>query len=408
MRSLTFMRLYAIEDWQLRLRLLSLVKCRTVASTQATAGEVQCRWFWWFTLLMFPLLTGFGAPRVVDNVYTPTQHVRAGEGAMWLAAQQGPTLSAPAYLLYDVDGEQLLLAHNAAAALPPASLTKLMTALLVLEKGDLQAVVTVQGSDLVGGSAMGLQAGERRTVEELLWGLLIASGNDAATALARYTAGSVAAFVTQMNERAAQLGLTQTHYANPHGLDAEGHVSSVADLLRLVQRTWDYPLFRQIVGTASTTIAGHALRNTNELLGTYTGANGIKTGTTDRGGECLIAGFQHNGHQIFGIVLGSSDRYADMRALDGYYQATYHWLDVNHEALTVLDRVYDQTGKSWYLRTTGPALSLLTRKLENEQLQAYRHLQLPTPDRWASGVSAGTIEWRLGSQVIGTQTLVFW
>lgn len=401
-RLLTSVQLSAHSDWA-----AVWAQLRSKVGT-STAQHNHSRWFCWFILFVLPLLTGFGAPRVVDNIYTPTQRVRAGEGASWLTAHQGPTLAAAAYLLYDVDSAQLLLQQNAAEPLPPASLTKLMTALLVLEKGDLQAVVTIQGSDLVGGTSMGLQPGERRTVEELLWGLLVPSGNDAATALARFTGGSVAAFVTQMNERASQLGLTQTRFVNPHGLDAEGHLSSAADLLVLVQQNWDFPLFRQIVATPSTTVAGRTLRNTNQLLASYPGANGIKTGTTDAAGECLVAGIQHNGRQIIGIVLGSSDRYADMRALDAYYQATYQWLELPDEALTVLDRVADHTGKTWYLRTSGPAIGLLLRKLEHEQLQAYRRLQLPTPESWIPGLTAGTIEWRLGSRVVGTQLLVFW
>jgi len=357
---------------------------------------------------MAPFLVGFGAPQVVDNVYTPSLRVRAGDGQAWLAAHTGPPVAARAYLLYDMDANRRLLTHQESVALPPASLTKLMTALLVLEKGELQTVVTVQESDLVGGTAMGLRAGEQRTVEELLWGMLIPSGNDAATALARHMGGTVETFVAQMNERAAQLGLTQTHFANPHGLDAEGHVSSAADLLTLVRQVWDYPLFRQIVSTASTTIGGHALRNTNELLGSYAGANGIKTGTTDAAGQCLIAGIQHDGRQLIGIVLGSSDRYTDMRALDSYYQATYQWIDVQHDALTVLDRVRDQSGKTWYLRTGGPPLTFLAPKVERERLQVYRRLQLPTTGSWVPGLAAGTLEWRFGNQIVGTQLLFFW
>lgn len=375
---------------------------------QPTTLDRPGRWLAWFVLTIVPFLVGFGAPQVVDNVYTPSLRVRAGDGAAWLAAHTGPPLAAKAYLLYDLDADRVLLTHQASVALPPASLTKLMTALLVLEKGELQALVTVQSSDLVGGTAMGLRAGEQRTVEELLWGMLIPSGNDAATALARHLGGTVAAFVTQMNERAVALGLAQTVFANPHGLDAEGHVSSAADLLILARQVWDYPLFRQIVATASTTIGGHALRNTNELLESDPRVNGIKTGTTDAAGQCLIAGIQDNGRQIIGIVLGSSDRYTDMRALDRYYQATYQWIDVQRDALTVLDRIQDETGKTWYLRTGGPPVTFLAPKFERERLQVYRRLQLPTTGSWVPGLAAGTLEWRMGDQVVGTQLLFFW
>ncbi|MEZ4614061.1 MAG: D-alanyl-D-alanine carboxypeptidase family protein [Caldilineaceae bacterium] len=297
------------------------------------------------------------------------------------------TLSAAAYLLYDLDANQVIFAENADLALPVASLTKLMTALLVLESGDLQSETTIQGSDLVGGTSMGLVPGEVVTVEDLLWGMLIPSGNDAVTALARHIGGSVPTFVDQMNARATTLGLRKTHFVNPHGLDAENHLSSANDLLILVKQNWDFPLFREIVGTAQTTVGRHQLQNTNELLDTYLGTNGIKTGTTDLAGQCLVAGFERNGHQVFAIVLGSTDRYQDMRALHQQYTVGYSWVTGETASISILDRLYTADGQRWYLRTSDLAPSLLLHAVEVSgcvPIAAWPFLQICLADGYAS------------------------
>ncbi len=168
---------------------------------------------------------------------------------------------------------------------------------------------------------MGLTPGERLTVRDLLYGLLLVSGNDAAMTLASYVAGSPDAFVALMNQRAAELGLTASHFVNPHGLDAPGHVMSAADLLTATRAALAYDLFATIVATPQARVAGHFLVNRNELLATYVGADGVKTGTTDDAGECLVASASRAGLRAIAIVLGSRDRYADSRALlDHYFQ----------------------------------------------------------------------------------------
>lgn len=363
---------------------------------------------WGLLLIAFPLLVGFGPPRLLDQVYTPSQQIGVGETRRWLELNRPLQLSAAAYLLYDSDADRVLFAHNNGMALPMASLTKLMTALLILERGDLQAEVVIQPSDLVGGTAMQLVPGELITVEDLLWGMLIPSGNDAATALARYLAGSVDAFVAEMNERAVALGLRQTHFVNPHGLDAEGHLSSVNDLLILVRKNWDYPLFRQIVATERITINGHLLQNTNQLLGPYPGANGVKTGTTDAAGQCLVAGIQRDGHQVFAIILGSSDRYSDAQALYERYREDYQWVTGDPERFSVLNRLYDASGRLWYLRATAVPPTVFLPLVGREQLYAYRRLDKPIAQSWQAGMQVGVIEWRFGDVIVGTQPLYLW
>jgi D-alanyl-D-alanine carboxypeptidase (penicillin-binding protein 5/6) len=240
-------------------------------------------------------------------------------------ARRVPDVSAAAALLADSTTGQPLLVLNPDQPRPMASTTKIMTALLALERGNLADQVVVSPTALVGEASMGLQAGEVVTVEDLLWGLLLNSGNDAAMALAEYVAGSEADFVVLMNQRAAELGLRNTRFANPHGLDAPDHYSSARDLWRLAEAAMAYPKFREIVATQAHTAAGHPLWTQNELLGAYPGADGIKTGTTELAGQSLVASVTHSGHRAVAAILGSQDRYTDARALFDAYFDRFRW-----------------------------------------------------------------------------------
>lgn len=365
-------------------------------------------WIVWCALVVAGLfLCGFGPPTLIDRDADPSQRLTVGQLRQIATAQAPPPgVSARAVLVYDLDADRILAARNPSLPLPPASLTKLMTALLVLEQGNLDAQVTVQPEDLVGEANMGLQAGEVLTVEELLRGMLVASANDAAMALARHHSGQVHVFVQRMNLRAHELGLTATHFVNPTGFDAPDHTSSAQDLLVLVKRLWQYPLFREIVATASTTVAGHPLRNTNQLLGSFPGAVGVKTGTTDAAGECLVAAIERAGHPLFLVVLGSRDRYADVRALFTHAQTFYAWTRPEPQPPTRLDQVRDGQGRRWWLAAAQPPPELFLARWERLWLRGERRLSLP-PAPWSPGQSAGVLVWRMGDAVATRQELVF-
>jgi D-alanyl-D-alanine carboxypeptidase (penicillin-binding protein 5/6) len=340
---------------------------------------------------------------MVDREYGPRQRLTTGELRLWAARSQGPDVSAQALLVYDAETQRILVEELADTPMAPASLTKLMTALLVLEAGNLQATATVVAEDLVGGTVMGLEAGETLTVEQLLWGLLAASGNDAAMTLARHTAGSVEAFVTLMNRRAHELGLRQTTLANPHGLDEDGHVSSARDLLALTLQVWRFPLVQEIVGSASAEVAGKTLLSTNQLLGTLWGANGVKTGTTDAAGQCLIAGIKRNGRQLFMVVLGSLDRYADVRTLYELYHDA--GAAPTGDELSVLNRVYGADGQVRFLQPVG-ALPEEPVDSPAPPMIGYRRLDDHNPARWQPGEEVGVLEWRRSGALVATQALV--
>ena len=232
-----------------------------------------------------------------------------------------PQVHARAYVVADGQTGQVLAQYHQRARVPIASLTKLMTVLLTLERTKPSDVVTVApGAAAVGESSIDLRAGERITVRELLEGALIQSANDAADALAYYVGkGSEARFVAMMNVRARQLGLLDTHYARPDGLDAAGHVSSARDVTKLARLLMRRSIVRSIVGRQSATIAGGRVLHTwNDLLATFPGVFGVKTGHTSAAGWNEVASLDRQGVIVYGTILGSPDRVtrnADLTAL---------------------------------------------------------------------------------------------
>ena len=372
-----------------------------------------------FLGLLALILCGFGPPTLLDSDVAPQHRLTVGQLRQIRRAQAPPPeTSALSVLVYDWDGERTLMARAINLSISPASLAKLMTALLVLEQDRLSEQLAIRAEDLVGGAAMGLNGGEVLLVEELLWGLLIASGNDAAMALARHHSGNIEAFVQRMNTRAEELNLHGTHFANPNGFDAKGQVSNASDLFLLVRRLWQYPLFRQIVGTSEITVASHDLQSTNHLLESFPGANGVKTGTTLQSGQSLILGVEQDGLQLFAVILGSADRYSDARIVLAAVQQSYSAVPLRlpHRP-TALDRLFDSSGRRWVLRPEGDAQSpdqpgvtasdqVMLAQWERQDLQVFRRVRLPPNESWSAGMEAGVLEWRQGEEVIAWQRLV--
>lgn len=243
-----------------------------------------------------------------------------------------PAITARAAALYDATTGKMLLSTNADSEMPMASTTKIMTAVVALTYGKLDQPITV-GPDAValdnqGTSIAGLKQGETLTLRELLYCLMLPSGDDAALAIADGVGGSQAGFVALMNLEAGLLGLSHTHYANPHGLDEPGHFTSAGDLIRLTAYAMRSPVFAQAVDTAVITLPANAthhafvLTNTDELLPgepfAYDGAIGVKTGYTGGAGYCLVFEATQPQGTLIGVVLGESQydaRFTDATAL---------------------------------------------------------------------------------------------
>jgi D-alanyl-D-alanine carboxypeptidase (penicillin-binding protein 5/6) len=223
----------------------------------------------------------------------------------------GPSVDARAFLVEDGRTGEVLLAGNPAEQVPIASLTKLMTVLLTLERTQLSDIVTVSPEAAeVGESSIHLRAGEQLTVRDLVEACLIQSANDAAWALADHVGrGSESRFVALMNRRARELGLSDTHFVRPDGLDAAGHVSSARDVTTLARLLMRKPVVRQIVAMRDATIAGgRRLHTWNDLLGSYPGVVGVKTGHTTAAGWSEVAAVRGSGVTVYATVLGSPDR----------------------------------------------------------------------------------------------------
>jgi len=217
-----------------------------------------------------------------------------------------PPIAAAAYMLIDGDTGKALASLNADQPRPVASLTKLMTARLVLDAGPLEDTATVPSLQLAEDeSQAGLETGERLSRAELLQAMLVASAGDAARTLAVDVAGSERRFVEMMNAEAVAAGLDATRYANPDGLDDPAQHSSAADVARLAIDLMRDPAFRRIVAAESVRIDGSVLPATNDLLGVYPGADGIKTGYTDEAGWCIAASATRDGRRIVAVVLGA-------------------------------------------------------------------------------------------------------
>lgn len=227
--------------------------------------------------------------------------------------------AAAAYLVM-ADGQPLWAAHDD-APLPSASLTKLMTALLVVEGARPDAMVTVsRTAAAAGGARMGLAAGRRLSVNALLAGLLLRSGNDACVALAEHVAGSEARFVERMNERSREWGLAATRFTNACGFDAAGHHASARDLAALAQRVLAEPLLARIVAARQLDVTDasgrrYALASTNLLHGVVPGLAGVKTGYTARAGHCLVAYAKRDGREVLVVLLRGRDRWWDAVAM---------------------------------------------------------------------------------------------
>jgi len=224
-----------------------------------------------------------------------------------------PTVDARAYEVVNAATGEVISARNAGARLPMASITKLMTVVVALEHAKLDDVVTVD-QDAVGvsGSGVRLRDGERLTVRDLVEAALIQSANDAAVALAAHVGhGDEDKFVAMMNGKARQLGLRSTHFERADGLDVAGHVSSAHDLNRLAQLAMREPVIRNVVGVRNTTIAGgRSLHTWNDLLGSFPGLIGVKTGHTSNAGWCQVAAARGRGFTIYATILGSPSRSA--------------------------------------------------------------------------------------------------
>lgn len=245
-----------------------------------------------------------------------------------------PILTAQGALAIDLNSGVTLFEKNPDIALLPASTTKIITALVALDNFKLDQVLTVGSGAAVTGQKMKLYEGEQMTFENLLKGLLVYSANDAAETLAQNYPGGYDVFVLAMNAKAKDLNMTNSHFDNPVGLDADDQHTTARDLVRASEVAMRNPEFAKIVGTESVSFADvtgetkYNLKNVNELLGSVPGVLGIKTGWTENARENLVTYIDRNGHKVIIAVLGSEDRFGETKTLIDWIFENYSWQEV--------------------------------------------------------------------------------
>lgn len=244
----------------------------------------------------------------------------------FLVMRKNLSLTAISALSYDLNTNKVLFAKTPDKKLPLASLTKIMTAVIALEHFQENQIMDVPPNALVGEDSMGLDAGEKLNMKELLYGLILHSGNDAAETLAVNYEGGRNLFIAAMNLKAQALGLKNTHFTNPTGLEGDGNQYTTAfDLLVITHYALtQYPLFKKVAATAfidipaTSTHKEYSLNNETNLLTSYPGVKGVKTGYTPEAGLCLVTYLDYGGHQIIAVLLGSHDRRGEMEKILDY------------------------------------------------------------------------------------------
>ncbi|MCR4324464.1 MAG: D-alanyl-D-alanine carboxypeptidase [Candidatus Curtissbacteria bacterium] len=265
-------------------------------------------------------------PAEVKN--KPTKSVNSWYPNVLGQRSENLILSSSSAILVDYDSAEVVYGKNVNDRLPAASTIKIMTALVALENANAKDVFAVsEKAASVGENSMGLSAGEKATLEELLYGMMLVSGNDAAVVVAEGVSGGEEEFVSLMNNKAAELGLKDTKFVNASGLDVDGEVqySSAYDMAVIARYVWEnYPTFRNITSTfhkyieTTSTHKDFDLYNDTNLLTTYPGVRGIKPGFTWEAGLCLVTYAENDDRKLIGVVLGSGDRRGEMKELLDY------------------------------------------------------------------------------------------
>lgn len=246
-------------------------------------------------------------------------------GIWEVPAKAMPYVTADSAVVIDAETGAVLGGKNMHVRRPPASTTKIMTTLLAIEKGHLKDKVKVSHRAAIQeGSSIWLKEGEVLTMEELLYGMMLNSGNDACVAVAEHISGSVEKFAELMTRRAKEIGALHTTFKNPNGLPNDQHLTTAYDLAVIMRYAMQYPVFRQVTATKAKTISwpgnkwGRALRNHNQLLWDYPGCDGGKTGYTRAAGRCLVSTATRNGRRVIAVVMHSDNLWQDSSALLDY------------------------------------------------------------------------------------------
>lgn len=323
-----------------------------------------------------------------------------------------PSVSAKSAVLIEAETGRVLYQKNAFVRLPMASTTKIMTALVAIGSGNIDRVVTIPVEATgIEGSSVYLYPGEKLTLRQLIYALLLESANDAATAIAIEVAGSVEAFAVLMNRKATELGLSATHFMNPHGLDHEAHYTTAYDLARIAAAALAEPVFRDICSTTRKTIplkgdeGTRVLVNHNKMLTRYEGAIGVKTGFTKKSGRCLVSAAERDGLTLVAVTLCAPDDWDDHTTMLDFGFARYEresFADAG--ALTLELPVVGGASSTVAVQNTETLSALLLREhgTVTRRVEAARFLYAPV----ARGQVVGRVVYECDGVEIASSSLV--
>lgn len=317
-------------------------------------------------------------------------------------------VSAKSAILYEPATKTVLFEKDSGTMRPMASTTKIMTALVALENADLSETVTVPRT-VVGteGTSMYLEENERLSVLDLLYGLLLRSGNDAAAALAHHIGkGDVGRFADMMNQTAKDIGMKNSCFKNPSGLPEKGHFSTAYDMAILASRALQNPRFCEIVATKEKTVAGRPLSNHNKLLRLYDGANGVKTGFTKEAGRCLVSSAERNGMTLVAVTLSAPDDWDDHMRMFDYGFNNFALKEYSPENIT-LPKLHVVGGASdeVFVDVCGN-LSFLTEKSKENDVKAEISLPRFVYAPVNAGDVVGEIKYVLNGEFLGSLSVV--
>lgn len=323
-----------------------------------------------------------------------------------LLVQPCQAISAERAILIDATTGRVLFEKNADERSLIASTTKIMTALVVCEQCNvLDRMRIPKEATGIEGSSIYLKEGEVLTIQELLYGLMLSSGNDAAVALAIYCGGTVEGFAGLMNDKARQLGMNGSHFVNPNGLDAPGHYSTARDLAVLASYAMQNPIFRQTVSTKTVTMGGRSLRNHNKLLWQVNGADGVKTGYTKAAGRILVSSAQRQGRRLVAVTINAPDDWRDHARLleQGFERYTVVKVISKGDCLGTVDVAGGTEGQVKLLSGTDFSYALASGEQITLEMPGAGFVYAPV----VQGQSAGEAHICLNGTPVGKLPLVF-
>lgn len=333
----------------------------------------------------------------------------------FFAAQAAQETSARAAVVMDVNSNRILYSKNMDEKLAMASTTKIMTTLVAIESGRLEEKVTVsKRASYMEGSSIYLREGEKHTVIDLLYAIMLRSGNDSAVAVAEHIGGSVEGFAEMMNKKAVEIGADNTRFANPHGLDAEGHYTTARDLALITSYALKNPVFSSIVSSKKKVIDGppdenwdRIMINKNKMLWQFDGGDGVKTGFTNKAGRCLVSSATRDGLQLVCVVLNCGPMWNDSSSLLEYAFKNYTKKKVV-EKDSIFKVVEVRNGKERFIGvrpTEDFALALRADETENVKLETKDLKVAQAP--FKKGDNAGKLEVYIDNTLLKTIRLEY-